>query len=356
LGVGRYNSRLGEVSVVVASDRPIVAERSMFYRRESAAGGKDGGGEAYSPRREWVLEDGAGGYAVRENLCLLNTGPQAAEVEIASRHPDGSSEVRRVEVAARSCGRVPVTTDTAGKSGVGEASVGVSCSAPLVVELAPRFYCGGSCTGRYTSRGVSGPRTQWDFPAGHNRISMRDVIRLQNPGTQTVRAGLDFIMGKGETLHKQVLLRPRDGIEVAAEELLGFDEHCDMVGVHPYRSPGNWGPYYANLVQAMRSIGVRKEVAATEIGWLHFKDDQPEMFSGQGQASAIGDWGIGTLREAGCRKIWVYKDMDEKPGRSWDKSYFGLFSYDGTPHASWYEYKEWQARNPSYPPLPSSLP
>jgi hypothetical protein len=241
-------------------------------------------------------------------------------------------------------------------SGLSDASIKVYCSEPLVVERSPRFFCGNLCAGEYTSAGVVEPRTQWDFDAGYNNISIRDSICLHNPGTQAVRASLSFTMGKGETLHKEALLQPVSGIEVTADEILGFDEHCDMVGVHPYRSPGNWGPYYTNLVRAMRSIGVDKEVAATEIGWLHFKDDQPGMFSGQGQADAIGNWGIGPLREAVCRKIWVYKDMDEKPGRSWDKSYFGLFDCDGTPHASWHEYKEWQAENPAYPMLPSSIP
>jgi hypothetical protein len=171
-----------------------------------------------------------------------------------------------------------------------------------------------------------------------------------------VRASLSFRMNKGQTASEEILLRPMSMTRMDINVFLGFDMHCDMIAVHPYRSPGNWGTFYANLVQAMRSIGMDKEITVTEIGWLHFKDDQPEMFNEQQQADAIGDWGIGPLREAGCRKIWVYKDMDEKPGRSWDKCYFGLFGYDGTPHPSWYEYKGWQSRNPTYPLLPSSLP
>ncbi|MEW6553589.1 MAG: hypothetical protein AB1384_04815 [Actinomycetota bacterium] len=356
LGVGRHDSKLGEVSIAVSSDRPIIAERSLYYRQGGTVKERNGEPDAYSPRREWACEDGSGDYTVKEFLSLLNTGSQAVEAEIVYRFPDGSSENRHVEVAAQSCGRVSVAPGVTGASCAGGASIEVRGSAPLVAELSPRFYCGDSCSGEYTSRGAGEPRTRWDFPAGYNQFSMRDVISLWNGGERPVRAGLDFAMGRGEALHKEVLLQALAGVEVAAGDMLGFNEHCDMVGVHPYRSPGNWGPFYANLVQAMRSIGVEKEVAATEIGWLHHKDDQPDMFSGQGQADAIGDWGIGLLRRAGCRKIWVYKDMDEKPGRSWDKSYFGLFSYDGTPHASWSAYKRWQAENPSYPPLPASMP
>lgn len=129
-----------------------------------------------------------------------------------------------------------------------------------------------------------------------------------------------------------------------------------MISVHPYKTPGNWGPFYSTMTDAMQSIGVDKELVVTEVGWPHRHDDDPNMFSEQQQADAIGDWGIGPLREAGCRKIWIYKDMDEAPGRSWDKCYYGMFADDGTPHPSWQRYKGWQAENPSYPQLPPSLP
>jgi hypothetical protein len=135
-----------------------------------------------------------------------------------------------------------------------------------------------------------------------------------------------------------------------------FSSACDMISVHPYKMPGNWGPYYANLSETLRSIGVDKELVVTEVGWPNYSDDDASKFSEQQQADAIGVWGIEPLREAGCRKIWIYKDLDEPPGRSWDKCYYGMFAYDGTPHPSWQNYKYWQTENPSYPTLPPALP
>jgi len=356
LGAGRYSSKLGEISIALSSDRPIIAERSIYFSRGSVAKGRVGEGETRSPRQEWTLEDGTGEYSVQENICLLNTGAKTASVRLESFRSDGTRENRSVEVAAQSSKKIPITPAGSQASALSDASIRVYSDEPLVAERSLRFFCEGSCTGEYSAPGVVEPGRQWDFAAGHNRISIRDSIRLQNPGREAVRANLGFRMSKGQTLHEEILLQPSAGIEMEAGDILGFDEHCDMVAVHPYRSPGNWAPLYANLVRAMRSIGVDKEIAVTEIGWLHFKDDQPDMFNGQGQADAIGDSGIGPLREAGCRKIWIYKDMDEKPGRSWDKCYFGLFSYDGIPHASWYKYKEWQTANPEYPQLPSAMP
>lgn len=150
---------------------------------------------------------------------------------------------------------------------------------------------------------------------------------------------------------------PEKGMELYTDLFsdADFSSACDMISVHPYKMPGNWGPFYANLSEAMQSIGVDKELVVTEVGWPNYRDGDPETFSEQQQADAIGDWGIGPLRDAGCRKIWIYKDMDEAPGKSWDDCYYGMFTYEGVPHPAWQSYKDWQAQNPSYPRLPKSF-
>jgi hypothetical protein len=356
LGAGRYDSELGDISISLISDKPILAERSIYSNRGSMMNGQADETESASPRTEWSFEYSGGQYSVQDNICLLNPGPKAVAVTLEPFRPGETGESRSVEVAAQSRTMVPVVSGGPQASAADDLSIRIYCTEPIVVERSPRFSCSGTCSGEYTSPGITEPLGQWDFAGDYNKVSIRDSVSLQNPGTEMVRTNLNFRMAKGETLDKEILLQPEAGIEMQASDLLGFGEYCDMVAVHPYRSPGNWGAFYKNLAQALRSIGVYKEIAVTEIGWLHYKDDQPQEFDEQEQADAMGSWGIGPLREAGCRKIWVYKDMDEKPGTSWDKCYFGLFGYDGDPHASWHEYKEWQSKNPEYPLLPSSLP
>jgi len=351
LGAGRRDSEGGDVSIGLSSDRPITAERSIYF---NLGGMQDGDDEAGSPQTEWRLAGDSAGYTVQENICLLNPGPEDASTKIEFNRSDGSAESTTVEIAAQSRKMLPVPSGGSQPPGFDDISVGISCEGPVVAERSPRFYCSGRCAGEYISPGVAAPREQWDFTDGCD-ISTKESMRLVNPVAETVQATLVFSMGKGQTLSRQVPLPPQAAIELDLSDLLGFDANCDMVAVHPYKMPGNWGPFYANLVQAMHAIGVDKELAVTEVGWPHLNDDDPNMFSEQQQADAMGDWGIGPLREAGCRKIWIYKDMDEKPGKSWDKNYYGLFGHDGGPHAAWYKYKEWQGKNPEYPALPTSL-
>ena len=65
---------------------------------------------------------------------------------------------------------------------------------------------------------------------------------------------------------------------------------------------------------------------------------------------------MGGLFNSGCRKIWIYRDLDEPPGTSWDKCYYGLFDHLGNPHPAWGSYKSWQSQLPDYPVLPGTPP
>jgi hypothetical protein len=138
--------------------------------------------------------------------------------------------------------------------------------------------------------------------------------------------------------------------------LIGFHGSCDMVAVHPYKSPWYWGGFYTNVVNTLRARGAGQEVVTSEVGWPHYSDSPGSIFTESGQAAAIGEEGVKRLFDAGCRKIWVYRDVDESPGTSWDGNYYGLFSYTGQPHPAWSTYVQWQQQLPSYPKLPSSLP
>jgi len=83
----------------------------------------------------------------------------------------------------------------------------------------------------------------------------------------------------------------------------------------------------------------------TEIGWPNGK---PPNFSPEGQRQAIGEVGVGGLVGAGCRKIWIFEDLDISRATSGGGDYYGLYSYDGNPNPAWNEYKKWQS-SPTFP-------
>ncbi len=132
--------------------------------------------------------------------------------------------------------------------------------------------------------------------------------------------------------------RPEDGTGLYAEMFgpgYNLADFCDAVAVHPYYQPAEWGTYYALLKNVLDGYGIQKELVVTEIGWPHnFPDGQAI------QAAALAQEGLGGLVDQGCRKFWVYTDIDDPPGQTWDFDY-GLFDYQGNPLPAWNSFKDW---------------
>ncbi|RJP34669.1 MAG: hypothetical protein C4536_02410 [Actinobacteria bacterium] len=360
LGIGVHNSTHGDVSIKVSSSQPMVAERPMYFNYQGAwAGGHDAMG-ATSPQTEWYFAEGCTRPGFNTWLCLQNPGDAAAVVSIDYLCGDGANVRRELMVGPRSRFTVPVHTDGLGigvhNSTHGDVSIKVSSSQPMVAERPMYFDYNGAWKGGHDSMGATSPQTEWYFAEGCTGFSIQEYLCLQNPHATSALATLTFMMTKGETFSRVMVLPPLSRMTFDINMLIGFHGTCDMVAVHPYKSPVYWGGFYANVVNTLRGRGAGQEVVTSEVGWPHYSDKQPGSFSEGGQALALGEQGVKGLFDAGCRKIWVYRDVDEVPGTSWDGNYYGLFSHTGQPHTAWYTYVQWQQQLPAYPKLPTTWP
>ncbi len=350
-----------DVSVKVEADQPIVAERPMYFNYAGAwAGGHDSLG-AVSPQADWYFAEGCTRPGFHTYLCLQNPGDSPATVDIDYYCGDGATVTKRVNVGRRSRYTVAVHGEAEG-IGVhddvhGDVSIRVRSSLPIVAERPMYFNYGGKRAGGHDSLGADTPRKDWYFAEGCTGYSLEEYLCLQNPNESEAKVAIHCMMQKGETLHRTLSLPARSRTTINLNYTIGFNGSCDMISMHPYKLPQDWGRFYTNVVNALCSKGVRKELVVAEVGWPHYKDGEPGSYSEQGQAEAMGSVGIGSLIQNGCRKIWVYQMMDEDPGTSWDQIYCGLFSFNAIPFQAWYVYRNWQQTYfPSYPSLPPSLP
>ncbi len=136
-------------------------------------------------------------------------------------------------------------------------------------------------------------------------------------------------------------VKPEDGTGLYREMLgpgYSVARNCDAIAVHPYYQPEEWGIYYGLIQDIVRGYGLKQEVVVTEIGWMHNIPNGQEV-----QRAAIDGVGIGPLVERGCKKIWVYTDLDDPPDQRYDFDY-GLFDYQGNPVLAWNSFKDWVAR------------
>ncbi|MEW6553630.1 MAG: DUF5719 family protein [Actinomycetota bacterium] len=357
LGIGAWDSARGDVSIKVTSSQPIVAERPMYFNYAGAwAGGHDAMG-ATAAQAEWLFAEGCTRTGFNTYLCLQNPGTANATVNIDYYCGDGFNLRRTVTVRARSRYTVPVHGPDPGlgtyDSARGDVSIKVTSSQPIVAERPMYFNFNGTWAGGHDAMGTTSAQAEWLFAEGCTGFSIEEYICLQNPNDHAAVADLTFMMSRGETFTRRVTLAPLSRTTLDINRLIGFNGSCDLIALHPYKSYFYWGPFYTTVVNAVRSRGAWQEVAATEIGWPHYSDGQPAEFSEAGQATALRD-GIQGLFDNGCKKIWVYRDVDEPPGTAWDGNYYGLFSSTGVPHAAWYSYAYWQQQIPDYPLLPTS--
>jgi hypothetical protein len=359
LGIGQFANTHGDVSIKITSSQPVVAERPMYFNYNGVwNGGHDAMG-ANAPQTEWYFAEGCTRPSFNTWLCIQNPGADVASVGVDYLCGDGNNVHKDFAVNPTSRFTVPVHGDTLGigryDNAHGDVSIKVTSSTPVVVERPMYFNYNNAWTGGHDAMGTSSPQSSWYFAEGCTGFSIQEYVCLQNPNPDVATATITFMMTKGEQFTRSVSLPGSSRVTLDINRLIGFSGSCDMVALHPYKSPKLWGPFYTTVVNTLRSKGAGQEVVVTEVGWPHYNDQAPSAFNDSYQQVAIGDWGVGGLFRAGCRKIWVFKDYDEDPGTSWDGNYYGLWSYNGVPHPAWSSYVGWQAQLPSYPLLPPSL-
>ncbi len=343
---------------------PIVAERPMYFNYGRGWTGGHCVVGCPDPGPAYYFAEGYTGEGFEEWLCLMNPNGEAVTAEVTYIFADGAAPlVRRYPVGANRRFTVKVNDEVGPGRDVSikveaRPAGGAEAAPPIVAERPMYFDFRGRITGGHDVIGAGAPSQDWYFAEGCAGYGIEEWLCLMNPGEVDAEATITFMMKAGHTLERKVELKARSRRTLNVNAILGFSASCDEVAIHPYREPRHWGYFYHNVVQALESVGCTRELVATEIGWPNYScnPNYPVEDKKQEQAAALGDEGLGTLWDYGCRKIWIYKDVDEDPGTSWDYNYYGLFDYTGRPHPAWLEYKYWQSTLPDYPDLPSSRP
>jgi hypothetical protein len=355
----KVNDQVGpekDVSLALTSADDFIAERPMYFNYNGAwAGGHDVLG-ANQAGKEWYFAEGTTRSGFDQWLCLQN--PNAAAIAVDATYMfgpgQGGNQAASYVLGPNSRTTIKVNDQVGPDKDV---SVKLTSSGDFIAERPMYFNYNGVWAGGHDVLGANGASTTWYFAEGCTGFSIQEYLCLQNPHSEAVAVDLTFMMVKGEVLNKTVALPPKSRTTIDVNMFIGFHGSCDMLAIHPYKNAWDWGPHYSYMDQTLKSHNIWQEITVTECGWPHDSDPpQPDTFSHERQTSAIGGEGVGGLFAAGCKKIWIYRAVDEDPGTSWDDVYYGLFDYLGNPHPAWSSYVSWQQQLPDYPNLPTSLP
>jgi len=353
-----------DVSTEVHATSPIIAERAMYFLYHGVWSGGDSAVGATAPGTSWFLAEGttrnnAADGAFEEWISIQNPGDAPAHVNFTYMFPGGATKAATKEIAAHSRETVMVNKVVGPNKDV---SVRLDSDNPIVVERPMYFNYHNTINGGDDVLGCQSPGKTWYFAEGTTRNNAQDGSfaewnTLVNPGTAPATVTIKYMFTDGTTQSQQINLPAKSRTTIGVNHSLSIATVCDEIAIHPYDYPQWWGWYYKTLRNICKSYKYGdKEISVTEIGWPHkyVKGSTTiKGFTPEGQRQAIGEVGLGGLWKAGCKKIWVYEDVDSPS--PWDGQYDGLFSNSGSPWPAWNEYEKWQAHLPNYGNKPNHM-
>lgn len=154
-----------DVSFVVASDLPILAERSMYFDYFGITEGSNSTATD-SPSTNWYLAEGYTGDGFDTYVLLMNPGGQEARATLQFMPESGALKKYTLNIPPRSRRTVKVN-DVEGMNGL-SFSTRVRSNRPVVVERS-KYYWYGDKSGGDDVMGAKEPSLEWYFAEGCTR-------------------------------------------------------------------------------------------------------------------------------------------------------------------------------------------
>jgi hypothetical protein len=203
-----------DVSVMVRSDGPVVAERPMYFDYEGAWRGGHTAAGTSAPDREWLFAEGTTRPGFEEWLCIMNPGPGAV-AKVEYMFEGEPSIVRTYPLKERARTTIPVNEEV----GPGrDVSLRVTASSGVLCERPMYFLYRGAIEGGHDLAGSGRGEKTWYFPAAGTGDGFEAYLCLMNGGRDSNRVRVEF-MGTDGAKRKTVIEMParsRETIDVNA--------------------------------------------------------------------------------------------------------------------------------------------
>ncbi len=220
------NTEVGEgyeVSLQVVSDRPLVAERPVYFHYRGTAGRNWTGGHcvvgADEPRTRWYFAEGYTGEGFEEYLSLANPQDQEANVKVTFLYNGEESVTKDYQVSANSRRTLNVNQE----AGEGrELGLLVESDLPILAERPVYFHYRGTAgrnwTGGHCVVGSPYARNYWCLAEGYTDPHFDMYICVSNPGKEDAQVTVLPLFGGGEPLDLTVGAGRRETIPLSSGE------------------------------------------------------------------------------------------------------------------------------------------
>ena len=198
-----------EVSTMVVSDQPIIAERTMYFRD---AGG-NGGLAASQLSKVWYLAEGRVGQGLDSWLLAMNPNPTVANLKVTYMREDGSPQI--AYYALRPWSRLSVYLNKAVPAG--KLGAMVESDQPIVVERST-YFAGGR--GGTNTVGTPILSQEWYLPEGSTKPPFTEEIAILNPAQHAANLALTFMKDDGTSDTRYLAMKPLSRLTLRVNDLM----------------------------------------------------------------------------------------------------------------------------------------
>jgi hypothetical protein len=202
-----------ELSTVVSSDQPIVAERTMYFHQ---AGGH-GGMAANQLAKTWYLPDGMVGQGLDSWLLAMNPNPTVANLKVTFMREDGSPQVAYYAIQPWSRLSVYMNVVVA----AGKVGTKVESDQPIVVERSTYFAGGRGGTNVVGTPTLS---EEWFLPEGSTKHPFTEEIAILNPGDHSTKLAVTFEKSDGSSTTQYFAMNPSSRLTLRVNDLVPDSE------------------------------------------------------------------------------------------------------------------------------------
>lgn len=221
VGIGK------DVSIKVASDNPILAERPIYFNYHNRICGGTTTVGAVSAESSWHFAEGSTAHGFDEWICLQNPGGTEADVKITYMDTEGEVTLERVTIPAQA----RRTVNVAESVGEADISASVQSDSRIIAERTMYFLYQDKWSGGTCCKGTSELSDQYFFAEGTTREGFDEWICLCNPngGDGTVYVNYIFGDGTSQAEYYTVMANSRRTISVKDEVGEGKDVSLQVI-------------------------------------------------------------------------------------------------------------------------------
>ena len=207
-----------DVSTIVESALPVVAERPMYFDYQGKwDGGHDSLG-AQSLSTEWDFAEGTTRDGFVTYLTVANPGEAPSDVTMTYMLGSGKTVIRSHEIPSHSRFTIDVSADVGAGQDV---STTITSTVPVAAERPMYFDYQGKWTGGSDVVGANFPASNWYFAEGSCRTNFEPYICILNPGGDTADIRITYMKGNGTTQEQTASVPARARATIPVSSVLG---------------------------------------------------------------------------------------------------------------------------------------